>query len=133
MDKIPSRHAITEVMSWISLMENVIQQDEENIKNVVGQKAIQGYVQKYKGFKIDLNCKQLTVDFVNQSVLQISSQDIQLLESLQESWTEYENNVQCLKTWFETQEKKLKQQQKIGDQASVQNALKDCQVMSTYK
>lgn len=48
MDKIPSRHAITEVMSWISLMENVIQQDEENIKNVVGQKAIQGYVQKYK-------------------------------------------------------------------------------------
>ncbi|XP_033368639.1 nesprin-1 isoform X3 [Parus major] len=159
MDKIPSRHAITEVMSWISLMENVIQQDEENIKNVVGQKAIQGYVQKYKGFKIDLNCKQLTVDFVNQSVLQISSQDveskrsdktdfaeqlgamnrrwqilqglitekIQLLEGLQESWTEYENNVQCLKIWFETQEKKLKQQQKIGDQASVQNALKDCQ------
>lgn len=48
MDKIPSRHAITEVMSWISLMENVIQQDEENIKNVVGQKAIQDYVQKYK-------------------------------------------------------------------------------------
>ncbi|KAM6272871.1 nesprin-1 isoform 2-T2 [Spheniscus humboldti] len=159
MDKIPSRHAISEVMSWISLMENVIQQDEENIKNVVGQKVIQDYVQKYKGFKIDLNCKQLTVDFVNQSVLQISSQDveskrsdktdfaeqlgamnrrwqilqglitekIQLLESLQESWTEYENNVQCLKTWFETQEKKLKQQQKIGDQASVQNALKDCQ------
>ncbi|XP_059684163.1 nesprin-1-like [Gavia stellata] len=159
MDKIPSRHAITEVMSWISLMENVIQQDEENIKNVVGQKVIQDYIQKYKGFKIDLNCKQLTVDFVNQSVLQISSQDveskrsdktdfaeqlgamnrrwqilqglitekIQLLESLLESWTEYENNVQCLKTWFETQEKKLKQQQKIGDQASVQNALKDCQ------
>uniref|UniRef100_A0A8B9PAT5 KASH domain-containing protein n=1 Tax=Apteryx owenii TaxID=8824 RepID=A0A8B9PAT5_APTOW len=111
------------------------------------------------GFKIDLNCKQLTVDFVNQSVLQITSQDveskrsdktdfaeqlgamnrrwqilqglitekIQLLESLQESWIEYENNVQCLKTWFETQEKKLKKQQRIGDQASVQNALKDCQ------
>ncbi|XP_068533203.1 nesprin-1 isoform X8 [Anas acuta] len=159
MDRIPSRHAITEVMSWISLMENVIQQDEENIKNVVGQKAVQDYVQKYKGFKIDLNCKQLTVDFVNQSVLQISSQDveskrsdktdfaeqlgamnrrwqilqglvmekIQLLESLQESWTEYENNVQYLKSWFEIQDKKLKKQQRIGDQASVQNALKDCQ------
>lgn len=53
-----------------------------------------------------------------------------MLESLQESWTEYETNVQCLKTWFEAQEKKLKQQQKIGDQASVQNALKDCQVMA---
>uniref|UniRef100_A0A8D0G4M0 Uncharacterized protein n=1 Tax=Sphenodon punctatus TaxID=8508 RepID=A0A8D0G4M0_SPHPU len=48
MDKLPSRHAITEVMSWISLMENVIQQDEENIRNVVGHKAIKDYLQKYK-------------------------------------------------------------------------------------
>uniref|UniRef100_A0A8C8SFJ9 Spectrin repeat containing nuclear envelope protein 1 n=1 Tax=Pelusios castaneus TaxID=367368 RepID=A0A8C8SFJ9_9SAUR len=159
MDKLPSRHAITEVMSWISLMENVIQEDEENIKNVVGHKAIQDYLEKYKGFKIEVNCKQLTVDFVNQSVLQISSQDveskrsdktdfaeqlgamnrrwqilqglitekIQLLEGLMESWTEYENNVQSLKTWFDTQEKRLKTQQRIGDQASVQTALKDCQ------
>lgn len=55
MDKIPSRHAITEVMSWISLMENVIQQDEENIKNVVGQKAIHDYVQKYKVLSIFLS------------------------------------------------------------------------------
>ncbi|XP_045400548.1 nesprin-1 isoform X2 [Lemur catta] len=159
MDKLPSRHAISEVMSWISLMENVIQKDEDNIKNSIGYKAIHEYLQKYKGFKIDINCKQLTVDFVNQSVLQISSQDveskrsdktdfaeqlgamnkswqilqglvtekIQLLEGLLESWSDYENNVQGLKTWFETQEKKLKQQQQVGDQASVQNALKDCQ------
>lgn len=55
---------------------------------------------------------------------------IQLLEGLLESWSEYENNVQCLKTWFETQEKRLKQQHRIGDQTSVQNALKDCQVMA---
>ncbi|OXB83749.1 UNVERIFIED_CONTAM: hypothetical protein H355_013104 [Colinus virginianus] len=56
------------------------------------------------------------------------TEKIQMLEGLQESWTEYENNVQCLKSWFEAQEKKLKKQQRIGDQASVQNALKDCQV-----
>lgn len=30
-----------------------------------------------QGFGIDLSCKQLTVDFVNQSVLQISSQDVE--------------------------------------------------------
>lgn len=30
-----------------------------------------------QGFQIDLSCKQLTVDFVNQSVLQISSQDVE--------------------------------------------------------
>ncbi|XP_008819907.2 nesprin-1-like isoform X2 [Nannospalax galili] len=160
MDKLPSRHAISEVMSWISLMESVIRKDEENIKNVIGYEAVHEYLQKYKGFKIDLNCKQLTADFVNQSVLQISSQDveskrsdktdfaeqlgamnkswqllqgqvaekIQLLEGLLESWSEYENNIQCLKTWLNTQEKKLRQQHEIGDQTSVQNALKDCQV-----
>uniref|UniRef100_A0A8C6V408 KASH domain-containing protein n=1 Tax=Naja naja TaxID=35670 RepID=A0A8C6V408_NAJNA len=159
MDKLPSRHAITEVMSWITLMENAISRDEENIKNIVGHKVVQEYLQKYKGFKIDVSCKQLTVDFVNQSVLQISSQDveskrsdktdfaeqlgmmnrrwqilqslimekIQLLEGFLESWTEYENNIQSLKTWFDTQETKLKEQQRIGDQTSVQNVLKDCQ------
>lgn len=30
-----------------------------------------------QGCRIDLTCKQLTVDFVNQSVLQISSQDVE--------------------------------------------------------
>lgn len=57
------------------------------------------------------------------------SHQIQLLEGLLESWSEYENNVQCLKMWFETQEKRLKQQQRIGDQAAVHNAMKDCQVL----
>ncbi|XP_055471872.1 nesprin-1 isoform X4 [Psammomys obesus] len=159
MDMLPSRHAISEIMSWISLMESVILKDEEDIKNAIGYKAIHEYLQKYKGFKIDLNCKQLTADFVNQSVLQISSQDveskrsdktdfaeqlgamnkswqllqgrvgekIQLLEGLLESWSDYENSVQSLKAWFESQEKKLKEQHQIGDQTAVQNTLKDCQ------
>lgn len=53
------------------------------------------------------------------------------MEGFLESWTEYENNIHSLKTWFETQETKLKEKQRIGDQASVQNALKDCQVATT--
>uniref|UniRef100_A0A8C1U557 Spectrin repeat containing, nuclear envelope 1a n=1 Tax=Cyprinus carpio TaxID=7962 RepID=A0A8C1U557_CYPCA len=77
MEKLPSRHAITELMSWISLMENVIQEDQQKIMGAVGSEALQMYLQKYKGFRIDLSCKQLTVDFVNQSVLQISSQDVE--------------------------------------------------------
>ncbi|XP_016311636.1 nesprin-1-like isoform X6 [Sinocyclocheilus anshuiensis] len=77
MEKLPSRHAITELMSWISLMENVIQEDQQKIMGAVGSEAVQMYLQKYKGFWIDLSCKQLTVDFVNQSVLQISSQDVE--------------------------------------------------------
>ncbi|KAI5615121.1 nesprin-1 isoform X2 [Silurus asotus] len=77
MEKLASRHAITELMSWISLMENIIQEDQNKIVEAVGSDEVQAYIQKYKGFGIDLSCKQLTVDFVNQSVLQISSQDVE--------------------------------------------------------
>ncbi|XP_037304616.2 nesprin-1 isoform X8 [Pungitius pungitius] len=77
MEKLASRHAITELMSWISLLENLIQEDQDKIMGAVGSEAVQGFLQKYKGFRIDLTCKQLTVDFVNQSVLQISSQDVE--------------------------------------------------------
>lgn len=55
MDKLPSRHAISEVMTWISLMENVIQKDEENIQNSVGYKAIHEYLQKYKVMELFSN------------------------------------------------------------------------------
>ncbi|TRY57107.1 hypothetical protein DNTS_023982 [Danionella cerebrum] len=162
MEKLPSRHAITELMSWISLMENVIQEDQQKIVGAVGSELVQKYLQKYKGFRIDLSCKQLTVDFVNQSVLQISSQDvegkrrdktdfaerlgamnrrwqilqglvtekIQVLEGLLESWLEYENVVQALKTWLVVQEEKLKKKHRIEDVSSAQNALKDCQEMN---
>ncbi|XP_062858462.1 nesprin-1 isoform X4 [Trichomycterus rosablanca] len=159
MEKLPSRHAITELMSWISLMENVIQEDQNKIGEAVGSEVVQSYIQKYKGFQIDLSCKQLTVDFVNQSVLQISSQDVEgkrgdktdfaerlgvmnrrwqilqglitekirVLEGLLESWLEYENGVQNLRTWIGTQEEKLKKKPMIEDVASVLNLLKDCQ------
>ncbi|KAG5277589.1 hypothetical protein AALO_G00119350 [Alosa alosa] len=77
MEKLPSRHAITELMSWISLMENAIQEDQQCIMGAVGSEVIHNFLQKYKGFRIDLTCKQLTVDFVNQSVLQMSSHDVE--------------------------------------------------------
>lgn len=106
MEKLASQHAIAELMSWISLMENIIGEDHNRIMGAVGSEVIQNFLQKYKvqrntfilkffylilsvlsvswclifisqGFRIDLTCKQLTVDFVNQSVLQISSQDVE--------------------------------------------------------
>ncbi|XP_076833611.1 nesprin-1-like isoform X2 [Brachyhypopomus gauderio] len=77
MDKLASRHAITELVNWISLMERVIEEDDENMKGAVGSKVIQGYLQRYKGFRVDVNCKQLTVDFVNQSVVQLGGQDVE--------------------------------------------------------
>ncbi|XP_061127011.1 nesprin-1-like isoform X2 [Syngnathus typhle] len=77
MEKLASRHAIAELISWITLMENIINEDQGQIAGAVGSEVVQIFLQKYKGFRIDLTCKQLTVDFVNQSVLQISSQDVE--------------------------------------------------------
>lgn len=68
MDKLPSRHAISEVMTWISLMENVIQKDEENIKNSIGYKAIHEYLQKYKVIK-HFVCLFLTFHILGQFYL----------------------------------------------------------------
>lgn len=48
MEKLASRHAISELFNWISLMENVIEEDEENLKSSVGSNVIQDYLQKYK-------------------------------------------------------------------------------------
>ncbi|XP_077443053.1 nesprin-1 isoform X2 [Stigmatopora argus] len=77
MEKLASRHAIAELISWISLMENIIKEDRDRIAGALGSNLVQNFLQKYKGFRIDLTCKQLTVDFVNQSVLQMSSQDVE--------------------------------------------------------
>ena len=51
----------------------------------------------FQGFQIDINCKQLTVDFVNQSVLQISSQDV---ESKRSDKTDFAERLGAMnKSW----------------------------------
>lgn len=48
MEKLASRHAITELMSWISLMENIIEEDQDKILGAVGSDVVQHFLQKYK-------------------------------------------------------------------------------------
>lgn len=48
MEKLASRHAIAELMSWISLMENIIEGDQDQIQAVVGSEKVQEFLQKYK-------------------------------------------------------------------------------------
>lgn len=48
MEKLASRHAITELMSWISLMENIMEEDQDKISGAVGSEVIQNFLQKYK-------------------------------------------------------------------------------------
>lgn len=48
MEKLASRHAITELMSWISLMENIMAEDQDKISGAVGSEVVQNFLQKYK-------------------------------------------------------------------------------------
>lgn len=48
MEKLASRHAITELMSWITLMETIIEEDQDKIMEAVGSDMVQNFLQKYK-------------------------------------------------------------------------------------
>lgn len=48
MEKLASRHAITELMSWITLMETIIEEDQDKIMGAVGSDMVQNFLQKYK-------------------------------------------------------------------------------------
>lgn len=48
MEKLASRHAITELMSWIALMENIMEEDQDKISGAVGSEVVQNLLQKYK-------------------------------------------------------------------------------------
>ncbi|MGH0145623.1 UNVERIFIED_CONTAM: hypothetical protein FKN15_051455 [Acipenser sinensis] len=77
MEKVPSRQAITELKTWMSEIHGILREDEEKISHLSTTASAKEILQKYKDYKTEMNCKQLTMDFVNQSVLQISSLDIQ--------------------------------------------------------
>lgn len=58
MEKLASRHAITELMSWISLMENIIDEDQNRIMGAVGSEVVQNFLQKYKVHHLLYNSEQ---------------------------------------------------------------------------
>lgn len=58
MEKLASRHAITELMSWISLMENIIDEDQGRIMGAVGSEVVQNFLQKYKVHHLLYNSEQ---------------------------------------------------------------------------
>lgn len=59
MEKLASRHAIAELMSWISLMENIIEEDHNTIMGAVGSEMVQSFLQKYKVQKNTSNSSSL--------------------------------------------------------------------------
>uniref|UniRef100_A0A8C5V010 Nesprin-2 n=1 Tax=Microcebus murinus TaxID=30608 RepID=A0A8C5V010_MICMU len=76
MEKLPSREAITEMISW---MNNVERQtaDEDSAHPPDSVSQVKNLLQKHKEFRMEMDYKQWIVDFVNQSLLQLSTCDVE--------------------------------------------------------
>ncbi|XP_063958479.1 nesprin-1-like [Lytechinus pictus] len=74
MELLPSRQALSELMLWMDNLESALDSYKHEI--FTSSDDVEDAVQVYKGYKVDLSCHLLTVEFVNQSILQMS-QDIE--------------------------------------------------------
>ncbi|NXK56413.1 SYNE2 protein, partial [Chauna torquata] len=76
MEKLSSREAIAELMTWL---DNVEQQQgqEEPINSQSSAAQVRSLLQKYKEYMMEMNFKQWMVDYVNQSLLQMSTCDVE--------------------------------------------------------
>ncbi|OXB54356.1 hypothetical protein ASZ78_006237 [Callipepla squamata] len=76
MEKLSSREAIAELMIWLDHVEQQ-QGCEEAINAQSSVAQVRSLLQKYKEYMMEMNFKQWMVDFVNQSLLQMSTCDVE--------------------------------------------------------
>ncbi|XP_064278968.1 nesprin-2 isoform X2 [Passer domesticus] len=76
MEKLSSREAIAELMAWLDHVEQQ-QEREEPINSQRSAAQVKALLQKYKEYMMEMNFKQWMVDFVNQSLLQMSTCDVE--------------------------------------------------------
>uniref|UniRef100_A0A669QTS5 Spectrin repeat containing nuclear envelope protein 2 n=1 Tax=Phasianus colchicus TaxID=9054 RepID=A0A669QTS5_PHACC len=76
MEKLSSREAIAELMTWLDHVEQQ-QGHEEPINAQSSVAQVRSLLQKYKEYMMEMNFKQWMVDFVNQSLLQMSTCDVE--------------------------------------------------------
>ncbi|KAJ8290336.1 hypothetical protein GJAV_G00011560 [Gymnothorax javanicus] len=78
MERLPSREAMEELNSWISKREVRLKERLNRLNSHKPSAAsLTQELQLLKEYKLEMSGRHLTVDFVNQSVLQTSSPDIQ--------------------------------------------------------
>nr|XP_055217996.1 nesprin-2 isoform X8 [Gorilla gorilla gorilla] len=76
MEKLPSRKAITEMISWMNNVEHQTS-DEDSVHSPSSASQVKQHLQKHKEFRMEMDYKQWIVDFVNQSLLQLSTCDVE--------------------------------------------------------
>ncbi|XP_008564479.1 PREDICTED: nesprin-2 [Galeopterus variegatus] len=76
MEKLPSRKAITEMISWMNNVEHQTE-DEDSVHSLSSASHVKNLLRKYKEFRMEMDYNQWIVDFVNQSLLQLSTCDVE--------------------------------------------------------
>ncbi|KAJ7412926.1 nesprin-2 isoform X1 [Pitangus sulphuratus] len=76
MEKLSSREAIAELMTWLDRVEQQ-QEHEEPVNSQRSAAQVKTLLHKYKEYMMEMNFKQWMVDFVNQSLLQMSTCDVE--------------------------------------------------------
>ncbi|KAM4854061.1 nesprin-2-like isoform 1-T1 [Thomomys bottae] len=75
MEKLSSREAITEMKSWMNSVEGEITGVAP--RPSPSSAAVKAFLRKLKEFRMEMDYKQWIVDFVNQSLLQLSTCDVE--------------------------------------------------------
>uniref|UniRef100_A0A8C6IUA3 Uncharacterized protein n=1 Tax=Melopsittacus undulatus TaxID=13146 RepID=A0A8C6IUA3_MELUD len=95
MEKRSSLEAVVDLMSWLYDVE-FEQKYKEPINAQWSAAQVRSLLQKYKEYMMEMNAKQWTVDFVNQSLLQMSTCDVESKRYERTEFAEYlgEMNLQ---------------------------------------
>ncbi|XP_029453986.1 nesprin-2 isoform X2 [Rhinatrema bivittatum] len=76
MEKLPSREAIADLIAWMNHV-NVQRKDEVPVDSDSSSAQVKNLLQEYQEHRRNMNHRQWIVDFVNQSLLQLSVCDIE--------------------------------------------------------
>ncbi|KAL8590281.1 hypothetical protein ACOMHN_006397 [Nucella lapillus] len=101
MELMPSRQALHELQLWMEEIEKALKGDANTPIKTLDD--IEVLLKKYKGYKVELASKQLTMDFVNQAVLQPGPNETDVphekldyadkLNQLNQHWTKVSNDI----------------------------------------
>ncbi|XP_073923916.1 nesprin-2 isoform X5 [Castor canadensis] len=94
MEKLPSRKAITEMMSWVSDVGHraAHESPQRSLRSATQVKTL---LQKLKEFRMEMDYKQWIVDFVNQSLLQLSTCDVESKRYERTEFAEHLGEMNC--------------------------------------
>ncbi|KAK6181522.1 hypothetical protein SNE40_009358 [Patella caerulea] len=156
MARMPSRQALQELEDWLEEIKQSLRDDPHKL--IKASSDVDRMLKKYTEYKVELASKQISIDFVNQSILQPQEEEeetekaafaeklgelnnqwqvvstnvskrLNFLEHLHSQWDRFEQAFKTLEGWFYEQDKKLDHYMKMGHEVGVQETLTDCKAI----